>query len=130
MKTTDPACVPEQTRHEEADTITKFLDTECQRKCCKRFPRHHYELIHSQCAELTREMLDMVVIGQVMALTTQLGSTIYMHQGEKVKEFILYNSIMITCSLLSFSRFVRRHSNSFMCIVHTMLGMCIVHVPC
>ena len=80
---------PEDKR--EADKITAFItdDCKCPLNCSSLFSRRHYETIRSQCAELSHDMLDMLIMGQLMALTPRIPSsdiniTSYMHMGQKV----------------------------------------------
>ena len=86
----EPEARPEDQR--EADTIDRFMaeGCKCPLNCSLKFSRPHYELTRSQCAELTHETLDMVIMGQLMALTpvvpsSDINITHYMHQGEKVR---------------------------------------------
>lgn len=37
--------------------------------CCQRFPVSHYQEYRAQCLEMSKEQLDMVIIGQMEALT-------------------------------------------------------------
>ncbi len=76
-------------RHEdaiEAAKVSTFMNSgcDCHQSCYKLFTRSHYELIRNQCAELEHDTLDMVIMGQVMALTTKRMTTLYSHQGHKV----------------------------------------------
>ena len=76
---------PEDIKEDEAITSFMAHGCGCPLSCSDKFLRHHYELIRNQCAELTHEMLDMVIMGQLMALTPlNTNTTKYMHQGEKV----------------------------------------------
>ena len=82
--------VPSDARPEdetESRKITEFLDTGCQcdLECYELFPRAHYELIRNQCSELSHEALNMVIMGQLMALTHGgSAQTLFMHQGRQV----------------------------------------------
>ncbi len=55
---------------EEHEAITLFLTNGCQclADCCHQFTRSHYEVQRNQCDELSHEHLDMVLMGQLMAL--------------------------------------------------------------
>ena len=81
--------IPDE-RHEdavEAATITKFLaeGCKCEHDCYTLFPRSHYEKNRNICAELPREMLDMLIVGKLEALTPLDGKeTLYMHRKKKV----------------------------------------------
>ena len=73
---------------DESRKITRFLTKGCKCRlgCYKYFPRSHYELIRNQCSELSREALDMVVMGQLLALTPtgKERCRLLMHQGKQV----------------------------------------------
>ena len=76
-------------RFEEVRTITKFLEEGCgcERNCSAMFSRAHYELNRNWCSELPRELLEMAVMGQLMALTSSSGTsaqTCFMHELRKV----------------------------------------------
>ena len=71
----------------EVEAITSFMayGCGCPLSCSDKFLWHLYELIRNQCAELTHKMPDMVIMGQLTALTpVNTHTTKYMHQGEKV----------------------------------------------
>ena len=68
----------------EADAISKFMadGCGCSSGCSDQFLRHHYELIRNQCAELSHEMLDITIMGQLIAMTpVHSYQSRYMHQG-------------------------------------------------
>ena len=73
----------------ESETVEHFHQQGCgcSEKCSSRYPLTHYTTLRSQCAELDHNALDMVIMGQLMALTKtnlEKHQTIYMHLGEKV----------------------------------------------
>ena len=57
----------------QGNDLAKFLakgcgcKKACGRPCYTLFPKEHYQEIRWQCAELTRNELDMVLMGQIMA---------------------------------------------------------------
>ena len=92
----------------EADLITEFTESgcECTTQCSKLFSRSHYECMRNQCAELSKENLDMVIFGQIMALLPLLSCSDdmkmskYMHRGHKVKlitELKIFGTQMFLC---------------------------------
>jgi len=89
----------------EARAITAFLEVGCQCEslCYDFFSRSHYELVRSQCSELTHESLDLVVMGQLMALTPGGGRSAqctFMHKGRQVNEFKKHLCVF-TCTCIS-----------------------------
>ena len=92
---------------QEEDKIKRFVEIGCgcqsnsELNCSSLFSLSHYREIRNSCAELDHDSLDLVVMGQLMALTTnsttvtdkndqaqerQRQSTVYMHLGQKVKK--------------------------------------------
>ena len=61
----------------EDETITEFVEEGCgcPLNCSSTFSRNYYELTRGQCAELSHETLDIVIIGQLMALTPAIPSS-------------------------------------------------------
>lgn len=61
--------------------LTAFLVSGCGCKqdqgkpCFQSFPREHYESLRMQCAELTRNDLDLILFGQLSALLSTTAST-------------------------------------------------------
>ena len=59
----------------EEHSISQFAANGCACKhfnggsCCKLFPANHYREVRDQCRELTRSELDLVVMGQLLALS-------------------------------------------------------------
>ena len=81
----------------EDETVKKRIEKFCEEgcgcpeNCSANYTLHHYETLRSQCSELDHDTLDMVIMGQIMALTTttqERRQTTYMHLGLKV---IIYN---------------------------------------
>ena len=73
----------------ESETVEYFYQQGCgcPEKCSSKFSLTHYTTLRSQCAELDHNALDMVIMGQLMALTKtylEKHQTTYMHLGEKV----------------------------------------------
>ena len=62
-------------REMEERSIARFAQDGCSCKhfdggpCCKLFSVSHYQEVRDQCRELTRSELDLVVMGQLLALT-------------------------------------------------------------
>ena len=92
----------------EADLITEFTESgcECTTQCSKLFSRSHYECMRNQCVELSKENLDMVMFGQIMALlpfrsySDDMKITKYMHRGHEVKlitELKIFETQMFLC---------------------------------
>ena len=86
------AClVPLEERPEdrnEAELVNEFCKQwcNCPRECTSFFSETNYALFRNQCTELDHESLDMVIMGQVISLTSNPdGQTTYMHKGQKVK---------------------------------------------
>ncbi len=78
----------------EYEVITHFLTSgcKCPTNCSSKFSRQHYERLRCQCAELNHEVLDMVIMGQLMAFSRPEHKVYhYLHIGEKVK------LVSITC---------------------------------
>lgn len=48
--------------------------------CCRQFPVEHYRNMRDWCAELTKEQREMVLKGQIMAMTSTTATTTYRHQ--------------------------------------------------
>ena len=82
---------------EEARTITKFLEEGCgcERNCSAMFSRAHYELNRNWCSELPRELLDMAVMGQLMALTSSSGTSADLLYA-RIKKGLLEHTDLIT----------------------------------
>ena len=77
----------------ECEVITQFLTDgcKCATNCSTKFTRHYYEYLRCHCAELTHEVLDMVIMGQLMAFARPENKIFqYLHIGEKVKLIIVY----------------------------------------
>ena len=94
----------------EDERIRRFITKGCgclindDRNCSLLFPFSHYRLNRDSCAELELDSLDLVIMGQLMALTVntdvilnknretqerQRTSTQYLHLGQKVNNFEL-----------------------------------------
>ena len=72
----------------EAELIDEFSKQGCNclRECSRFFSESDYALFRNHCTELDRESLDMVIMGQLISLTSNPDSqTTYMHKGQKVK---------------------------------------------
>ena len=74
----------------ENGNLHKFMVDGCgsKWKCSGKFPISHFEEMRNQCMELTHDELDLVIMGQVMALVTvkhQRDGCHFYHLGGKVK---------------------------------------------
>ena len=95
--------------------VEKFLEKWCRcrratgRPCCTLFSKEHYRDLRWQCAELTRDELDIVLIGLIMAtlLNDPETSTKYRHTPTQRKLSSMAFSMVAIKS-------VGRHSGSFM----------------
>ncbi len=74
---------------------------QCLADCCHQFSRSHYEVQRNQCAELSHELLDMVLMGQLKALNPpDKPNNNYMHQGKQVTHLIYcYFKMILTLSI-------------------------------
>ena len=100
----------------EERSISRFTANGCACKhfdggpCCKLFSTSHYREVRDQCRELTRSELDLVVMGQLLALThsgamtqakkhkpkeRQKSFTYFFHGGHKIciKTFCFLHTI-------------------------------------
>ena len=83
--------VPVEERPEdrkEAELVQEFCKQQCNclRECSNFFSETYYAQYRNQCTELDHESLDMIIMGQLISLTSiPDGQTTYMHRGQKVK---------------------------------------------
>ena len=76
----------EDDRENEAITQFQIVGCQCPNKCWQNYSRHYYESQRCQCAELSHELLDMAIMGQLMSFGRHDARIKhYLHLGEKVK---------------------------------------------
>ncbi len=65
---------PSKSDSDESKLIAEFLENGCGctlrngQDCCQKFSANHIADTHSQCAALSHDELDMLILGQLMAL--------------------------------------------------------------
>ena len=70
------------TRVDQDPDLSAFLEKGCGCKrskgkpCYSLFSRDHYESMRMQCRELSRDELDLVILGQIAALLAHTSNTI------------------------------------------------------
>ena len=93
-------------KKEEEELQTFFrVGCECQHQCSKQFPQHYIRMIRNDMAELSREELDLLIMGELMTslhdgeTTTaskhvpkkrSYSHTYFYHKGEKVHKSNLF----------------------------------------
>ena len=86
-------CMQRKTLRPQDEIEKKKIETFCEQgcgcpeNCSANYTLHHYKTLRSQCSELDHVTLDMVIMGQIMALTSitqERRQTAYMHLGLKV----------------------------------------------
>ena len=97
-----PTQKPQRTSDNSEQRLSEFLSSGCgcSKQCYKMFVVGHYQDVRDQCAELSRDELDHVLLGQIMAnmnITTIVGpkskhsptvrkrpGVTYSHQGQSI----------------------------------------------
>ena len=81
---------------DELDRIEKFYLSGCSCQlaqgtpCCKSIQKSHYEEYRNNCVEMTKQELDMVVMGQIVVFTNRSTKTLHVtdhrHLTDKERE--------------------------------------------
>ena len=85
--------------------VMKFLNDGCgcARKCSKKFDLAKVTDMRNNCAELSRDELDMLVMGEVLSSTSYTDETEGMHHihqaRQKPRSSYMFRGIKVHCSL-------------------------------
>ena len=89
----------------EQKEVMKFLNDGCgcARKCSKKFDLAKVTDMRNNCAELSRDELDMLVMGEVLSSTSYTDETEGMHHihqaRQKPRSSYMFRGIKVHCSL-------------------------------
>ena len=89
----------------EQKEVMKFLNDGCgcARKCSKKFHLAKVTDMRNNCAELSRDELDMLVMGEVLSSTSYTDETEGMHHipqaRQKPRSSYMFRGIKVHCSL-------------------------------